>query len=170
MYRVLHEFEWGVLAQVSPNEIALDQKHPSQLPPSSRDPVKFRMGSWTEDIFGWISGDRLEGDSSQPTRREKLGLKLGLDPGDRNVFSVSLQRPNTTDDANMVRVVEMYHDQIKFLVPVTTGLSGGGAVPARLQSADGRIVLVAQDDGNFVLYIDGVPVRALFGLPTEQTW
>ena len=149
MYRVLHDLDWAVLVQVSPNEIALDQKHPDTIPPQGRDPVKFRMGSWSEDIFGWFSGDRLEGDRTQPTRREKLGLKLVKDPGDRNVFSVSLQRPNTTDDANMVRVVEMYHNEIKFLVPTNLGASN---TPSFLRSQNGAFEVHQQGDGNLVLY------------------
>ena len=167
MYNILHELPWAYVAQVSPNEISIDQKHPDLLPPEGRDPCKLRFGSWTEDIFGWVSGDRLEGSASHPTRREKLGLKLGKDSGDRNVFSVSLQRPNTTDDANMVRVIEMYHDQIKFMVPVV-----GAPITASnfLRSTDGRLLLAAQDDGNLVLYKDGAPLKALFGLPSTQLW
>ena len=150
MYNIIHELPWAYVAQVSPNEVSIDQKHPDLLPKEGRDPCKLRFGSWTEDIFGWISGDRLVGDKEKPTRREKLGIKLGLDPGDRNVFSVSLQRPNTTDDANMTRVVEMYHDQIKFLVPVV-GVAMS-ASPDRITSKDGKYVTVQQGDGNLVTY------------------
>ena len=145
MYKILHELDWAYVTQVSPNEVSIDQKHPDLLPKEGRDPCKLRFGSWTEDIFGWISGDRLVGDKEKPTRREKLGIKLGLDPGDRNVFSVSLQRPNTTDDANMNRVVEMYHDQIKFLVPVV-GATITAPTPSRFRSDDGRYVYNVQGD------------------------
>ena len=157
MYKILHELDWAYIAQVSPNEVSIDQKHPDLLPPAGRDPCKLRFGSWTEDIFGWVSGDRLEGSASHPTRREKLGLKLGRDSGDRNVFSVSLQRPNTTEDKDMVRVIEMYHDQIKFMVPVV-GASVTAATSDRLVSRNGRYVTVQQGDGNLVTYraVDGV--------------
>lgn len=148
MYKILHELDWAVVAQVSPNEVSIDQKHPSLLPPEGRDPCKLRFGSWTEDIFGWVSGDRLVGNVEAPGRQEKLGLKLGLDPGDRNVFSVSLQRPYTTDDKNMVRVIEMYHDQIKFLVPVVGApvTTPPSALPTRFKSDDGRYTYNVQGD------------------------
>lgn len=74
-------------------------------------------------------------------------------------------------DANQKKVVEFYGDHVEFKVPISApNLSGGGSTHSIIQSGNGRVLLAAQDDGNLVLYVDGVPVRALFGLPPDQTW
>ena len=53
---------------------------------------------------------------------------------------------------------------------VINGLSSGGSVSNVLRSPNGRVVLIAQDDLNLVLYVDGQPVKALYGLAAHQLW
>ncbi|OFW04179.1 MAG: hypothetical protein A3I61_09340 [Acidobacteria bacterium RIFCSPLOWO2_02_FULL_68_18] len=70
MYRVLHDFEWGHLAQVSPNEIALDAKHPDRLPPDHRhDTLKNRMGVWHPKEGSCVSAQPLPDAAQPPTHR-----------------------------------------------------------------------------------------------------
>lgn len=116
--KVWHDLPWAQVGEVSPNEGALDQKHPSLVPPEGRDTVKWRLGSWA-GMFGWISGDRLTGDERNPTRREKVGIKIGETAGDGGLVEIYCQRPNTTEDKDMIRVLTLTAAGIEFHVPVT---------------------------------------------------
>ena len=143
---VWHDLPWAQAGAVSPNEQALDQKHPTFVPPEGRDTVKFRFGSWA-GMFGWISGDRLTGDERNPTRREKVGIKLGETPvGDGGLVEIHLQRPNTTEDKDMVRVMTLTSYGIEFHVPVR-GVVAAPPRVSRFYSDDGRYCFNVQGDG-----------------------
>lgn len=55
---------------------------------------------------------------------------------------------------------------------ITSQIPIVGATPARslIQSPNGKVVLACQDDGNLVLYIDGIAQKAVWGLPPEKLW
>jgi hypothetical protein len=78
------------------------------------------------------------------------------------------------DDAHQRTIIEWDSNKVEFKVPISApNLNGGGtSAPATdmLKSADGRMVLALQMDGNMVLYLDGQPVKALFGLSTDKLW
>src|SRR3990167_10125215 len=162
--KVFHDLPWAQLGQVSPNELGLDQKHPSLVPPEGKDTVKFRIGSWA-GMFGWISGDRLHGDERNPNRSEKVGIKLGEGPGDCGVLEVHLMKPNATDDEDMVKVVTMTPSGIEFHVPVTGLLMGKTDRMVNRQSE--RFVTVQQGDGNFVTYDTA---KGPVGEPSAAVW
>lgn len=150
------------------NEISLDQK------PTFEDPVKFRQGAFKPT--GWlsiISADRLEGDPEQPRRLEKAlyGIRHDDDyPKDVEAFEFALivVDPDKDGDAAQKIRLRITTNYIEFNGQ-KLGVGGPGA-DSILQSPDGRLQLIAQSDHNLVLYKDGVPIRALFGLNTNQTW
>lgn len=67
-------------------------------------------------------------------------------------------------------VERFYIDHTAAVFSVDSNQSEGPIAGSILKSSNGRLVLACQDDDNFVLYLDGVPIRALFGLPPDQTW
>ena len=142
--KLWHDLPWAQVGEVSPNEGALDQKHPSLVPPEGRDAIKFRFGSWS-GLFGWISGDRLTGDERNPTRREKVGIKIWETVGDGGLVEVYCQRPNTTEDRDMIRVLTLTAWGIEFHVPVT-GVVAAPPRVSRFYSDDGRYAYNVQGD------------------------
>lgn len=135
---------------VGDNEITLDGD------PSFRDPVKFRGGSYTEETLLAISGDRLEGDTSDPIHRAKAQISLkaegefGLDGG---AIDVHLQRPGTTEDGDTIRVFRLTTQYAEFGVPIR-----GATIPApsttgdRFYSANRQYCWNFQGDGHEVQY------------------
>ena len=164
--KVWHDLPWAQVGEVSPNEGAIDQKHPSLVPPEGRDAIKWRFGSWS-GLFGWISGDRLTGDERNPTRREKVGIKIGETAGDGGLVEVYCQRPNTTEDRDMIRVMTLTSGFVEFHVPIRDFVAAAPRV-TRLVTDNGRYVWNIQGDsdadspfGAMVIYdtwVGGVPV------------
>lgn len=131
------------------NEIFLDGK------PNTNDPTKIRQGTFDASTWlGGFSGDFLTGDPANPRRAEKVlvGLKLESDGGCLEVFC---QRPNTDDDANMIRIMRISNGGIEFFgrkIADSGGLIGGGTAGGRFYSPSGRWLWNYQDDGSVVLY------------------
>lgn len=161
------------------NETALDAKL------GTNDPVKHRMGTFDKgNGFGHISGDFLVGDSTNPSRQEKV--RIGLTPDDDSAvahwiaegkpggaFQVSLQRPGTDDDPNQIKVlcattryIELFGRRLIEIVGGIPTWKIGGAAPAvdadHLISSNGRFTLYMQGDGNLVIYRNdtGAPIWA----------
>ena len=164
--KVLHDMPWAQFGEVSPNELALDQKHPSLVPSEGRDTVKLRLGSWA-GMFGWISGDRLTGDERNPTRREKWGLKLGETAGDGGLLELHLQRPNTTEDRDMIPVLRLTTEYAEILVPFRQAPPAGPPPKVtRFFTDHGRFCVNWQDD-------TGTPAGIVYdtkGAPDETQW
>ena len=146
------------------------------------DAAKFRVGSRFEDgvhggggaySFDGIDTNGTTADDLMAARRVECAVLTGSFNGRTGEVGLSIwngRDRNDIRDADQKKVFEMTSEGIEFKVPVK-GLSGGSAgVPSILQSPNGRLLLAAQDDGNFVLYKDGVPIKALFGLPEDQLW
>ena len=83
---------------------------------------------------------------------------------------IVLMEGGVIDDAHQRTIIEWDSNRVEFKVPISAPNLQGGIIGSILQSPNGRLVLAAQDDLNLVLYIDGKPVRALFGLGPEQIW
>lgn len=138
------------------NEIALDQDR------SFEDPVKNRCGAWQEFAAGREyylcarSGDILAGDPNRPTRYEKVLEAIKVDRFGAGMWELFLQDRGTTDDAGMRRKITVTQDAIEFHVPVR-GLVAAPPNINVLTGGGGRFQFIMQDDGNVVLYIDGVP-------------
>ena len=159
---LLHRDDRGQLT-ADGNEVILEDR-------TAGDPVAVRFRSHNETV-GKLSIDvEVEG-----VWRE-IGLLIfkadergRTDPAHRGALEVRALthipgRPY--EDADYREMCAIRHD----------GLTVNGrplpapATPALLRSLDGRLVLAAQDDGNLVLYADGVPIRALFGVEPHQVW
>src|SRR3990167_4194360 len=104
---VIAEAEYGIVKFNGTNEVTVDAK--------VDDPAKIRLGSWLSGYFGAISGDRLAAHpttTESPTRYEKVLIALKEDedaPKGSNggCVEIFLQRPNTADDKNMIRVLTL---------------------------------------------------------------
>lgn len=113
-----------------------------------KDPPKVRLAvdaDKVESNLGAVSFNLRRSDG----RHEEYGLVMGRLTADRSGGAIYLAvRPSPSQG---VREVAYFDSN-------TIVLFGG------------KLVLVKQGDGNFVLYVDGKPVRATFGLPPEQLW
>jgi hypothetical protein len=124
------------------------------------DPTKLRQGvTGTHTIYGSQSAGRV--DSSNVQREKVLILyredddTLGHDGGCVEIF---LQRPDTDDDANMIRcwrITTNYYEPHVALKGSTGEAGGGGAQPLptdKLLSINGTRQLNLLDDGRLVIY------------------
>ena len=154
------------------NELLVDVKGPVEH--ADPDPSKVRVGS------EYVPGECGGGGGFSHDVIDRVG------PGQRRVEAVvhnggfngrtgeySLNIWNGRDfgdirDSDQIKVMEATAEGIEFKVPVKA--AGWATTASILQSPDGRLQLICQGDGNLVLYKDGQPVRALFGLGSEQTW
>ena len=141
------------------------------------DAAKFRVGAPVGPSSGGGGAFSWDLMNFQGRSRTEVAVLAGGFNGTQGEIGLSIWNGKEPfGDATQKKVVEFYADHVEFKVPVTAPNLGGsvpatGAVtPALLQSANGRLVLAAQDDGNLVLYADGVPVKALFGLASSQLW
>lgn len=115
---------------------------------------------------GKISFDLITEAAEQNRRTEAAFIRGGISHDNKGEISITIwDGTEPITDASQKKVMQIRHNEIEFNVPVK-GLSGGGS--SVLTSPNGRVALVAQDDGNLVLYVDGVPVLARFGLPPDQ--
>ncbi|HEY6415606.1 MAG TPA: hypothetical protein VIX41_05200 [Acidimicrobiales bacterium] len=124
------------------------------------DPTKLRQGvTGTHTVYGLQSAGRVD---SSGVEREKVLIfyredddHLGHDGGCVEVF---LQRPDTTEDQDMIRVWRITTAYYEALVPQRGGTSGGGgggassAQAVELQSPADLYRMSMQDDGSVVLY------------------
>jgi hypothetical protein len=109
----LYEDERGYL-RVSGNETFTDSV--------IDDPPKVRQGSPVAGgAFGCLSGDRVvfNSDGSERQRKEKVLLIFKPDDtgGEGGCYDFFAQRPNTEDDANMVRVARLTTQSFEVFVP-----------------------------------------------------
>ena len=155
------------------NELMFDEKLGAP-----DDATKLRFGAWPGLGTGYIAsivGDVLTGSSdTDKVRGEVIAFALKRDEENAHpdAWSVelSIQTPGRRDDMGAdQRIATFGHDYIRLHKPVR-GLPSASSAPAILQSPNGRLVLAAQDDGNLVLYDNGVPIKSLFGLPADQRW
>lgn len=124
---------------------------------------------------GAFSFDVLDDDGRWKEVQLITGAMTGAKGGEGKL--IVLMEGGVIDDAHQKTIIEWDSNKVEFKVPILApNLGGGGGgvpatgAPALLQSANGRMVLALQDDGNLVLYADGVPIKALFGLPADQLW
>src|SRR2546425_976354 len=123
------------------------------------DPAKLRIGATECNVFGAISGDYVRPSGVQ---EQKILIKMAEDdnhPGQRGgMMEVFLQRPGTSDDENMIRVLTLTTEYAQFHVPVR-GLEPQtpGVPPNELRAPNGIYWQAIQDDGNSVLYKNSVP-------------
>jgi hypothetical protein len=142
------------------------------------DPPKHRRGvKWQEGWGRSLGADSFNHVRANGTEDEIVLLQGKMDdrypfgPEAAGEYRWDIKAPGPNDDAHMIGVMNAFHDHIQFNVPISApNLGGGGGIPAVLQSPNGRVQLVAQNDGNLVLYIDGAPVKAVFGLPPNMLW
>ena len=121
------------------------------------DPPAVRLAAAGGGSLGKISFNRLRAGGSQAEKVLVQGKGEGS--GEAGVFRVDLQRPNTEDDANMVRMFEASNEVAQFNTPRILDMHGNplgsvGAAPPKdvLRSANGRFSLNMQNDGNLVIY------------------
>ena len=138
------------------------------------DAAKFRVGAPVGPSSGGGGAFSWDLMDFQGRTRTEVAVLAGGFNGTQGEIGLSIwDGKEPFGDATQKKVVEFYADHVEFKVPITAPNLGSGTpvgAPALLQSANGRLVLVAQDDGNLVLYADGVPVKALFGLASSQLW
>ncbi len=134
----------GVLAfggASTQNELTVDSK--------IEDPSAVRLGAPAGSALGKISGDVLVLGS----RQEKTLIILKSDSVRGGYYEFYCQRPNTNDDANMVRVMRLSLSGLELFVPIRQG----------------QFALQLQDDGNFVVYdTSASPWRALWSWLTGK--
>lgn len=158
---VLHNDDRGRLV-VDGNEAILTDKV------AGGDPVAIRLRSENE-TKGKLSVDKFVNGAWR-----ELGLigfkedeRARTNPAHRNAveyeFWTHIAGRDTFEDADYERAFAIRHDGVVFY-------KGGAAASNVLRSTNGQVLLAAQDDGNLVLYVDGQPVRALFGVPPERVW
>lgn len=122
-------------------------------------------GAYSFDLFNDIGGRRVEaavltGSFNGHTGEVGLSIWNGRDYNDIR-------------DADQIKAVEFTSQFTDFKTPVrfSGGILGGTVASSTwIRSGNGQVLLAVQDDGNLVLYVDGVPVKALFGLPADQLW
>lgn len=98
------------------------------------DPPKLRQGAPVKGgAFGCISGDRLvlNEDGSIKVRLEKVLLIMKPDDsgGEGGCYDFFAQRPNTEDDANMVRVARLTTQAFEVFVPLIQHSGSGSPAP-----------------------------------------
>lgn len=157
------DFNGGYVAQFGDNELAIVS--------TIADPAKVRIGiaapslAAIESNLGSVAFDWVRPDGGH----EELGYIMGRLTADKQEAAMYIAlRPRGSQDCREV----MYIDPgvAIFHVPIQAPNVGESSAPAVLRSNDGRLVLAAQDDGNLVLYKDGVAIKAIYGLPDEQLW
>lgn len=137
---------------------------------TNEDPPKSRLAALLGRSLGVFSWSRLRTDGNQ----HEVALWQGKcderypESALAGEVTLHLTRPNAGSvDSAMVHVATFRHDGVTFHVPVSP--SGGGGADV-LASPNGRLRLVAQDDGNLVLYRDGQPIKASFGVSADKFW
>lgn len=122
-------------------------------------------GAYSFDLFNDIEGRRVEAAVLTGSFNGRTG-EVGLSIWNGRDY-------NDIRDADQIKAVEFTSLFTDFKTPVrfSGGILGGAAASSTwIQSRNGRVLLAAQDDGNLVLYVDGVAVKARFGLPAGQLW
>lgn len=139
-----------------------------ELVSTKQDPPKLRLAveqDKVESNLGAISFNQRRPDGNH----EEYGYVMGRMTADKQGGAVYIAARGADGVTREVAYFDAGH--VIFQAPIQApGLSPGGPAPAILQSADGRVVLAAQNDENLVLYVNGKAVKALHGLPPEQLW
>lgn len=91
------------------------------------DPVKYRGAVENHTIYNILSGNRLK----NGVQREKCMIMLRADEGfplsaDGGCVDFFLQRPNTTEDKDMIRVMTLSTRGLELFVPLTGPFAPGG--------------------------------------------
>lgn len=144
------------------------------------DASKFRVGAPFElgesGGGGAFSFDVTGGDipgMSAGKRIEVVLMTGGMNAqggGETGLFVTKKGTWGNISDAAQIRVWEITSDGIEFKVPISAPNLPAGGGSTVIQSPNGRVLLAAQDDGNLVLYVDGAPLKALFGLENSKLW
>ena len=160
---IFRETQWAVLHEFA-NEYSLDGKE------GVDDPVKWRVSTPVTNGSGYLgalTGSVNVGSKESPIYREKIIIALKRGTGDRGVLEFFCQRPNTTEDIDMVRVFELDTSHAQFFVPVF-GQFMGAIIPhvTRFYTDQGKFMCNWQDD-------TGQPTGILYRIvdpANEGTW
>lgn len=136
----LHDLPRGYVGTYDDNEV--------EIVSTMADPPKLRLAvdaGKVESNLGAVSFNLRRPDG----RHEEYGLVMGRLTADKQAGAIYIAvRPSGSQDVQEVA----YFDASNIV------LFGG------------RLHLANQGDGNFVLYIDGQPTRATFGLSPDKLW
>jgi len=149
----------------------------STLVSTMDDPPKQRQGvQWQE---GW--GRSLGAQSFNHVRANgiedeivliqgKMDDRYALGPEAAGEIRWDIKAPGVNNDAAMRGVMNAFHDQIRFNVPISApNLVGGGVTPNFMDSPNGCYRTQQQNDGNFVTYHTcEMPWRAVWSAWTGQ--
>lgn len=155
-------YEWkrGRFRSYDDNEVALED-----LPNDSGDPPKWRFAARMGKALGCLSWNRLRPDD----RHNEVALGIGKAVGANDTGGMLdwfVQDPNVSGDMGMKRIMEWFHDRVKFHVPVEApNLTSSTTPPNELRHPNGRHWLVLQGDGNFVAYRNRVDFDYSTGEP-----
>ena len=160
-----HQMPQGYMAPYGDNEAACVA--------TNSDPCKMRFAVDTNALagndfnLGGISGNLKRSDT---VHEEFAEVKLQLSPNRRGgAVTIDVRKDSGAQGTDQVA---FFGDGgIVFRRPVTfadgSRIEGTSAVSI-MRSGNGRVILAVQDDGNLVLYVDGVAVKALWGLPEDK--
>ena len=115
------------------------------------DPPKVRMAAPAGTATGCVSGNVLRADGVGQDEKVLLILK------EQDGYDVFQQRPGTSDDAGMTRLLTLSLAGVDAKIPLPSGPT------PRMVSPNGRFILNVQNDGNLVMY-------DTHGNADETTW
>ena len=179
------DLDWGYI-EYSKNEVSIIS--------TVEDPPGLRLGAMHGGSMAKISINHVRPDGVQ----DEIGILQGKiderfrgpeDGGTGTGFALvgewrfDVRRPprdgDPSDDKQMEPGLQILYDKVVVHKPLMFadggsvgggGNGGGGGAPSILSSPNGRVQLAAQSDDNLVLYIGGVAVKAVHGLPPEKLW
>lgn len=156
MSTILYDDDKVCIKKIHDNALAVESKiaDPAELSLSvDSDKVESNIGKVRFDIR------RNDG------VHEEYAYIMGRLTADKKAGAIycAVRYPNEQQSRE---VMYMDHTGIIAQVPIL------GQAPSQnmIQSPSGRLRLVAQGDENLVLYLDGKPIKALFGLPPDMLW
>lgn len=179
IYTMLH----GFFDAVGDNETSLVST--KNDPPKHRQGVQRPSGSgWGRSMgchsWNWVRPDREEEEIALLQGKVEGSDEYPHDPDVRYPFEalagelrLDLRAPGDASDHGMKPVFRMFHDHVRFAVPVSAPNFGAG-VPdtsiCRMWAPDGMTFTQQQSDGNFVSYRASTPFSIANATPLWSAW
>ena len=159
MSKILYEDDKVCIREIHDNALAVESK--------ISDPAEVAVSvdaDKVESNLGKVRFDLRRSDGVHEEYAYVMG-RLTADKQEGALYFAVRKR----DEQQAREILYMDPNGIVSQVPII-GANTNMGIGSQIKSPNGQLLLATQDDENLVLYLNGKPIRALFGLSPDKIW